>query len=225
MVVLGVVLGFVYMITEKPIAKSDLDAKLSAIKFVLTSPQTGKLLVNKNQIPTSLAQLDSKIWKSNPSGLLYKDPKYPGYVLSPVYKFLGKDGLPIYVLTGYGIGFGGKVVTVAAFIQQRDKKFYENAIDVINYSSETPGLGAKINNNNVRRRFFSIPNSGFKRGVKVNKDANLFPLPSDYISKLGQYKKEGIVVTSDVMTGATITPRAVVNTLNAMYDFLEREAR
>ncbi len=224
MIVIGIILGLVYMATEKAMAKADLNAKLSAIKFVLTNPRTGKLLVSENQIPTTLAELDLKIWKSSRSGILYSDPKYPGFVLSPVYRFLGKNGEKIYVLTGFGVGFGGRVVTVAGFVQQKSG-FYENAIDVTDYSNETPGMGAKINDPDIRRRFFSIPNSGFEKGLKVNKDAFLFPLPAGYLSKLSQYKKKGIVVTSDVMTGATITPRAVVNTLNAMYDFLEKEAK
>lgn len=223
MVVIGVILGFVYGITEKPMAKADLNAKLSAIKSVLTDPQTGKLLVSEDQIPQTLDQLNKKIWKSDKSGTLYKDPNYPGFVMSPAYLFKDTNGKNIYVLTGYGVGFGGNVVSVASFVRDAGG-FYENAIDVIDYSNETPGLGAKINEKDVRERFYSIPNSGLKNGVKVNKDANLFPLPSDYVSKLTQYKKEGIVVTSDIMTGATITPRAVVNTLNAMYDFLEKEA-
>ncbi len=224
MIVIGVILGMAYMSTEKAIAKADLNAKLSAIKFVLTNPKTGKLLVSEDQIPTTLSELTQKTWKSSSSKILYSDPKYPGFVLSPVYQFLGKNGEKIYVITGFGLGFGGRVSTIAGFVQKKNG-FYENAIDVIDYSNETPGMGAKINDPDIRKRFFSIPNSGLEKGLKVNKDAFLFPLPKDYLSKLGQYKKKGIVVTSDVMTGATITPRAVVNSLNAMYDFLEKEAK
>jgi electron transport complex protein RnfG len=33
-------------------------------------------------------------------------------------------------------------------------------------------------------------------------------------------KKQGVAKVSDVMTGATITPRAVANALNAMLDYL-----
>ncbi|MGC9212188.1 MAG: RnfABCDGE type electron transport complex subunit G [Athalassotoga sp.] len=225
MVVIGVILAGVYLMTYAPIAKADLNAKFKAIKFVLTNQTTGQLLVNQDEIPKTIDQLNAKIWKSNPSGVLYSNPKLPGYVLSPAYLFKGKDGSNIYVLTGYGIGFGGRVVTVASFIQQSDGKFFENAIDVIDFANETPGLGAKINDPDVRSRFFDIPNSGFKDGIRVNKDADLFPLPSNYLSKLNQYKAEGIVVTSDVMTGATITPRSVANALNAMYEFLEKEVK
>ncbi len=224
MVAIAVILSAVYLMTKQPIAKSDLEAKLTAIKAVLTDPNTGKLLIDENEIPKTLSQLKAKIWKSDPSGILYSDQKVKGYVLSPAYLFKSKNGEPVYVLLGYGIGFGGRVVTVAAFEKKKDG-FYENAIRVIDYSNETPGLGAKINEPQVRQRFYSIPNSGFENGVKVNKDANLYPLPPDYKDKLNYFKSKGVVVTSDVMTGATITPRAVVSTLNAMYAFLEKEAR
>ena len=224
MVAIAVILTSVYVVTKRPIAKSDLEAKLAAIKSVLTDPNTGELLINENEIPTTLERLKKKIWKSDPSEILYSSPKYKGHVLSPAYVFTSKNGQPIYVLIGYGIGFGGRVVTVAAFEKEKSG-FYENAIRVIDYSNETPGLGARINEPRVRRRFYSIPNSGLENGIKVNKDANLYPLPSGYTSKLSYYRSKGIVVTSDVMTGATITPRAVVSTLNTMYDFLEKEAK
>lgn len=224
MIVIAVALDAVYLLTKEPIAKSDLNAKLSAIKSVLIDPNTGKLLIKENEIPKSLEQLNLKVWKSDPSGILYKNDKLKGYILSPAYKFITKDGKNAYVLVGYGIGFGGRVVTVAAFVE-KDGDFYENAIQVIDYSNETPGLGANINNPKVRKRFYFVPNSGFESGLKVNKDASLYPLPSDYLSKLNSYKSKGVVVTSDVMTGATITPRAVVSTLNTMYAFLEKEAK
>ncbi len=224
MLIIGIILSGVYVMTLNPIQKADLNAKFEAIKFVLTDPQTGQLLVNTDQIPETMAQLNAKIWKSDSSGVLYSNSKLPGYVLSPAYLFKGKNGENIYVITGYGIGFGGRVVTVASFIQQKNG-FIENAIDVIDFSTETPGLGAKINDPDVRSRFFDIPNSGFKDTIKVNKDADLFPLPSNYKAEIPAYKKKGIVVTSDVMTGATITPRSVANTLNAMYEFLEKEVK
>lgn len=225
MVIIAVILAGVYLMTLKPIQKADLNAKFKAIKFVLTDQQTGKLLVSQSQIPETMKELNAKIWKSDPSGVLYSNSKLPGYVLSPAYLFKGLDGSNIYVLTGYGIGFGGHVGSVASFIQQKNGEFLESSIDVIDYSNETPGLGAKINDPDVRSRFFDIPNSGFKDEIKVNKDADLFPLPANYMSKLTQYKSKGIIVTSDVMTGSTITPRSVANTLNAMYEFLEKEVK
>ncbi len=225
MIVIAAIIAGVYFMTYAPIAKADLNAKFEAIKFVLTDQTTGQLLVDQSQIPETMKELNAKIWKSNSSGVLYSNAKLPGYVLSPAYLFKGKDGSDIYVLTGYGIGFGGRVVSVASFIKQKNGGFLENAIDVIDYANETPGLGAKINDPDVRSRFFDIPNSGFKDTIKVNKDAGLFPLPSDYKSKLNDYKDKGIIVTSDVMTGATITPRSVANTLNAMYEFLEKEVK
>jgi electron transport complex protein RnfG len=53
----------------------------------------------------------------------------------------------------------------------------------------------------------------------VNKDAGV-QSTDDYEFMVERREKEGIVQTSDVMTGATITPRAVASTLNSMYEFL-----
>jgi electron transport complex protein RnfG len=36
-------------------------------------------------------------------------------------------------------------------------------------------------------------------------------------------KDGGIIFISDIMTGATITPRGVANAINAMYEYLEKE--
>lgn len=56
--------------------------------------------------------------------------------------------------------------------------------------------------------------SSIVNGVRVDKDANLMHLSPD------EAKKQGVAKVSDVMTGATITPRAVANALNAMLDYL-----
>ena len=59
--------------------------------------------------------------------------------------------------------------------------------------------------------------------MKVNKDAGILPKSSN--EEIRKLKDSGVVQTSDVMTGATITPRAVVNTLNTMFEFLNQEVK
>lgn len=92
-----------------------------------------------------------------------------------------------------------------------------NSVRVIDYSQETPGLGAKIGEEDIQKRFFPIPPEGLKNGLKVDKDAGL---PKGSPEEL---KQKGIVKVSDVMTGATITPRAVTVALNLMYRYLTEE--
>jgi len=107
---------------------------------------------------------------------------------------------------------------MAAF--QLDKTTGElslKAIKVLDYSQETPGLGAKIADPNVQKRFFPIPETGLSNGLKVDKDAGKQGIDPE------EAKQEGVVKVSDVMTGATITPRAVVSSLNAMYKFLKEK--
>jgi len=100
---------------------------------------------------------------------------------------------------------------------------YENgelslyAIKVLDYSQETPGLGAKIADENIQKRFYPIPENGLSNGIKVDKDAGKQALSPE------EAKSQGVVKVSDVMTGATITPRAVSNSLNAMYNYLKKE--
>jgi len=69
----------------------------------------------------------------------------------------------------------------------------------------------------VQKRFFPIPETGLKNGLKVDKDAGKQGTDPE------EAKQEGVVNVSDVMTGATITPRAVVSSLNAMYKFLKEK--
>ena len=122
------------------------------------------------------------------------------------------------MLTVSGVGFGGDVVSVISiFVDRKTGDYYLNKIEVINYSQETPGLGAKINEDAVKKRFYLIPKEGLEKGLKVNKDAGVL-VPENEID---EYKKRGVVQTSDIMTGATITPRAVVNSINAAIRFLK----
>lgn len=222
--VLGFLLGLVYMVVKEPIENAELNAKLKAIKVVLTSPENGELIINSNELPKNLKDLENRTWKSDKDGVLFESSKYKAKVLSPAYRFTGKNGEDIYILTGSAIGYGGSVITMASFIK-KDGEFYENAIEVLEYSQETPGLGARIAEEEIKERFFGISSNAFDSsgGLKVNKDAGI--LPKSTKEEIEQLKKSGIVQTSDVMTGATITPRAVVNTLNAMFEFLNQEVK
>ena len=85
-------------------------------------------------------------------------------------------------------------------------------IRVLDASQETPGLGAKILEEEPQKRFYGIPQSGLEEGVVVDKDAK---------DRSVKDKMHGVVKTSDIMTGATITPRAVANAINIMYSYLK----
>jgi electron transport complex protein RnfG len=91
--------------------------------------------------------------------------------------------------------------------EEVDLELTYNAIKVLDASQETPGLGAKILEEAPQKRFYGIPQEGLEHGVVVDKDAK------------GR-KGPGVVKTSDIMTGATITPRAVANAINIMYAYL-----
>jgi len=222
--IVGFVLGAVYIVVKKPIENAELAAKLKAIKTVLTSPQDNELIISKDQVPKSLEELNQKIWKFDKDGVLFESSKFKAKIISPAYKFISKDNKDIYILTGSAIGYGGSVITMAAFIKNGEN-FYENAIEVLEYSQETPGLGARISEKEVKKRFFGLSIEAFEKakGLKVNKDAGVLPRTSE--EEIESLKSSGVVQTSDVMTGATITPRAVVNTLNAMFEFLKQEVK
>ena len=216
----GLGLSLVYNLVKEPIANAELGAKLQAIRKVLTDPETGKLLVDKNTIPETSEELKEFEWGGGnfevKDGIIYATPE--GKVQAPVYRFSTDDGREIYVLTGQAAGYGGQVVTVASFISQ-DKGYKLNAIKVIEYSQETPGLGAKISQEDIQKRFYPVSNEGLSENLKVNQDANVV-VPEN---KIEEYRNNrGIIQVSDVMTGATITPRAVATSLNAMYEFLRK---
>lgn len=217
----GLILGIVYSITGPYIDKAELNFKLASIKDVITDPVTGELLISQDDLPKSSEELEKKIYKSDDSGILYTSTKHGGKVHSPAYLFSSRDGEKIYVLEGSAIGYGGSVVCVAAFVKEPDG-FKMNALRVISYSQETPGLGAKIGEKEVMRRFYPVPPEALEKGLRVNKDAGVVPTSdSEKIKYLREH--EGVVQTSDIMTGATLTPRAVVKTINTMYEFLRGE--
>ncbi|AKI97300.1 RnfABCDGE type electron transport complex subunit G [Kosmotoga pacifica] len=216
----GLGLALVYNLVKEPIEKAELAAKIDAIRFVLTDSSTGKLLVPENQIPKDGKELARYEWipMSVEEGIMYSSPIWKGKVQSPAYIFEGENGRNIYVLTGQAVGYGGNVVSVASFLSTPDG-LKLNAIKVMEYSQETPGLGANIAQEDIQRRFYPVAPTGLEKGLKVNKDAGII-VPPD---KLQQARDtSGVVQTSDVMTGATITPRAVVNSINTMYEFLKK---
>ncbi|MDK2885819.1 MAG: H+/Na+-translocating ferredoxin:NAD+ oxidoreductase subunit [Thermosipho sp. (in: thermotogales)] len=204
--VAGLALGLIYKITEKPIQDAELQNVLNAVEFVLTD--NGNLMVDKDliskKINESVSETEKEIFKTDKAA-----------VLTPVLKFDFNDKT-IYVLKAYGIGYGGKVITIASFIVQNGR-IDLHAIKVIEYSQETPGLGAKIAEENSQERFYPIPYEGLENGVKVDKDAGKSNLDPE------EAKKIGVVKISDVMTGATITPRAVANSIQAMFEYLKTE--
>ncbi|PLV59001.1 RnfABCDGE type electron transport complex subunit G [Thermotoga sp. KOL6] len=206
--VAGLFLGLVYVGVKDKIREADNSAKLKAIEFVLKDPMTGEYLVRKENI-------ENEVKKTGIEAVVLKEYK-EGVVLGPLYVFRTEDGKKAYVLSGYAPGFGGNVTVVACFVESQ-RGLILNSIRVIDYSQETPGLGAKIGEEEIQRRFFPIPPEGLKEGLKVDKDAGL---PKGTLDEL---KKKGVVKVSDVMTGATITPRAVVTALNLMYRYLTEE--
>ncbi|HCF37777.1 electron transport complex, rnfABCdGe type, g subunit subfamily protein [Thermosipho africanus Ob7] len=206
--VAGLILGFIYTSTQTAIKEAELKNTIDAVKFVLT--ENGNLLVKEKVIKEAVLkgskEEEKEIFKKGTSA-----------VLTPVLNFDTERG-KVYVLKGYGIGYGGKVITIASFLVN-NKKIDLLSIRVIEYSQETPGLGAKISEETSQKRFYPIPYEGLKNGVKVDKDAGKSNLSPE------EAKKIGVVKISDVMTGATITPRAVASTIDAMFEYLQKEVQ
>ncbi|WP_129409912.1 RnfABCDGE type electron transport complex subunit G [Marinitoga lauensis] len=213
-VISGFIVSLVYVSAKPAIDNAELQAKLKAIKKVLQDSRGEGLLIAQKDIPTSSKELNSAIWDSNESGVVYSNEKSKVY--SPVYKYVNSKGQEIYILTVSSIGFGGEVISVVSFV--KDKELYFNNLEVISYSQETPGLGANIAEEKVKERFYPISYKGLVNGVKVNKDAGVILSTPEQIK---EGKEKGIVQTSDIMTGATITPRAVANSINVGFEYLK----
>jgi electron transport complex protein RnfG len=205
--VAGIALALVYQTTEQRIAEAELDNVIKSMEFLLKSDD-GTKIVDIDTIKKTVIDKRTDMGKE-----LYTDGF--GTVISPVYEF-ESNSVKYYVLSGYAIGYGGKVLTMAAFKNENGElSLYK--IKVLDYSQETPGLGAKIAEQNIQARFYPIPESGLKNGLKVDKDSG------KQFSDPEEAKTVGVAKVSDVMTGATITPRAVVSSLNAMYKFLREK--
>lgn len=203
----GIALALVYQFTENRIAEAELQNVIKSMEFLLTD-ENGNQIVDPKEIKNTVISKRSEMGNE-----IYNDGI--GTVISPVYEFQNGD-VKYYILTGSAVGYGGKVITIAAF-KYNGSEVSLHKIKVIEYSQETPGLGAKIAEEKVQERFFPIPEEGLKNGLKVDKDAGKQNLDPD------SAKQSGVAKVSDVMTGATITPRAVANSLNAMYKYLSEK--
>lgn len=214
MIVAAFLVAVVYNFVNPFIQDAEFNAKLDAIKAVLVDAETDESYIQ--EIPQSSEELEQYIWEESEENVLMTNSEN-SKIMSPVYKFSSEDK-EIYVLTIAGLGFGGDVTSVASFVKENGKVKL-NKIEVINYSQETPGLGAKISEEDVQKRFYNIPQEGLTSKVQVNKDtgASTDPLLREKL------KEEGTVQTSDVMTGATITPRGVANSLNIAVEFLSEK--
>uniref|UniRef100_A0A7C5RJY7 Ion-translocating oxidoreductase complex subunit G n=1 Tax=Fervidobacterium thailandense TaxID=1008305 RepID=A0A7C5RJY7_9BACT len=204
--VAGLALSVVYKLTEVRITEAEMENVIKSMELLLTD-EKGSNLVSSEEIKRKVIEE-----RKNAGKEIYTNGV--GTVVSPVYEFKANHAT-YYVLVGYAVGYGGKVITMAAFEKNEDLRL--RAIKVLDYSQETPGLGAKIAEDEVQQRFYPIPSSGLEKGLKVDKDAGK-TVTDPEISK-----SEGVVKVSDVMTGATITPRAVANSINAMYEYLKKE--
>ncbi|AEH51350.1 RnfABCDGE type electron transport complex subunit G [Pseudothermotoga thermarum] len=201
----GFALGIVYVVTRDRILLAELSEKLQAIETVLKD--------DKGNYITSLSEIKAGLEAAEGEGVIFSDPF--GKVYAPVYKFKSPLG-DIYVLTGSGIGYGGEVKVVASFIK-KPEGFELFSVRVTEYAKETPGLGARIGEEEVQRRFYPMPAEAIKNGILVDVDARATHLSPE------EAKKKGIAKISDVMTGATITSRAVADALTVMIQYLYTE--
>jgi len=221
-VIAAFALSAVYSIVKEPIANAELGARLQAIRDVLKDPSTGKSMVSDEKIPSTASDLANFEWSPSgfqvEDGIIFKGEDGRGKVDSPVYRFTSDDGMEIYIAIASAVGYGGDVKTMASFIST-GTGLKLNGIKVLEYSQETPGLGANIANSDIQKRFYPVEPSGLERELKVNKDAGVTPIGEEIDLKR---ETEGIVTVTDVMTGATITPRAVTVSINTMYQFLKK---
>jgi electron transport complex protein RnfG len=221
-VIAAFALSAVYSIVKEPIANAELGARLQAIRDVLKDPSTGKSMVSDEKTPSTASDLANFEWSPSgfqvEDGIIFKGEDGRGKVDSPVYRFTSDDGMEIYIAIASAVGYGGDVKTMASFIST-DTGLKLNGIKVLEYSQETPGLGANIASSDIQKRFYPVESSGLERALKVNKDAGVTPTGEEIDLKR---ETEGIVTVTDVMTGATITPRAVTVSINTMYQFLKK---
>lgn len=221
-VIAALLLSVVYSIVREPITNAELGAKLKAIRDVLEDPSTRRPLVQDGKIPQTAVELATFEWSPEAidfgEGKVYVSDDGRSRLESPAYKFVADDGRNIYVVIGSSVGYGGDVKTMAAFVVT-ESGLELNGIRVLEYSQETPGLGANIASIDIQNRFFPVATEGLNKGLKVNQDANVTPTGDEITLRR---ELDGIITVSDVMTGATITPRAVAFSINAMYQFLKK---
>lgn len=203
----GISLALVYQLTESRIAEAELANIIKSMEFLLTDENASQTIdskIIKELVTSKRKEMGKKLYSDN-----------IGEVLSPVYEF-SAENIKYYILTGNAVGYGGKVVTMAAF-KYDGANLLLHKIKVLDYSQETPGLGAKIAEDDIQERFYPIAEEELKKGIKVDKDAGKQELKPE------EAKLAGVVKVSDVMTGATITSRAVANTINVLYKYLKEK--
>ncbi len=218
--VVALILSGVYLLTLDPISQAELREKLAAIKTILSDDQG--LMIDESQVPKNMEELDQRIWKSSDEGILFESAEYRGSVASPAYAFYTLDGRKALLLTASSIGYGGDVTIIASFLET-DESWQLYRIEILDFSQETPGLGAKIADQTIKSRFSEIPQSGLISGVFVDQDSSGSVGRSE--AQIQNAKQRGIILTSDVMTGATITARAVANAINTMTQLLASEGK
>ena len=178
-----------------------------------------KNLISKNDMAKEMAALDKLVGHSfNPDKyVIASNITLQGAKIYEAFKIDNS-----YVVKFSGNGFGGEVLAVGKFTLPNKNTVELQKFEVLDASQETPGLGAKITNKDVIERFEGVE---MQKGgqVLVNKDAGVFSSDPKIID---QNKEKGVVQTSDVMTGATITPRGVSAAITAVINWiLEKEAK
>jgi electron transport complex protein RnfG len=178
-----------------------------------------KNLISKNDMAKEMAALNKLVGHSfDPAKYeIASNISLQNAKIYEVYK-MGNS----YIMKFSGNGFGGEVLVLGKFNVVNENTIELEKFEVLDASQETPGLGAKIKNSDVIERFEGVE---MKKGGKVlvNKDAGVFATNPKVIE---QNKKKGVVQTSDVMTGATITPRGVSAAITAVINWiLEKEAK
>ncbi len=118
----------------------------------------------------------------------------------PFWKLYQKDNLIGYAVIASGQGYGGQIRIMVVTDSDLEKI---KGIEVIE-SSETPGLGSKIQESNFKNQF---------KNIKVTK-----PI---------QYSKEKPEAPNQIqtITGATISSKAVVKILNKEVEELKKNLK
>ncbi len=181
-----------------------------ALGFVYVNTKT---LITKNDMAKEMAALEKLVGHPfDPAKYeIAHDISLTNAKIYDVYK-LNKT----YIVKFSGNGFGGEVLAVGKFSILNNNTVELQKFEVLDASQETPGLGAKITNKDVVERFEGV--EMHKGGeILVNKDAGVFASTS---KEINQNKQKGIVQTSDVMTGATITPRGVSTAITSVINWI-----
>lgn len=143
-------------------------------------------------------KIEGAIFKLSPSAKRIEETKIDS---SPLYKLFDKNnGLIGYAVLVSGNGYQGQIKLLAA----ADSSFSTiEGIQVIE-SSETPGLGAKINEDFFKKQF---------KGIKI-------AIPIECVKERTAKDNEIVAIS-----GATISSKAVVSILNEKMLSLKRKIK